>query len=189
VLLFEAVLGVGAPYTTGEREPSWPEPARRRDRSRPRARAATSSTARGALAGHRGSLRACSTSRRHERRRARVAAALRRSSTTLAELRCAGAIATPIGELETHVALDGGGRLACVRLRGDWIAAQPELQALEAALVGELPGSPRVRELCAAWLAQPSALVIGLTDAASLADSVTRSARAYSVASKPSSSA
>jgi hypothetical protein len=35
-----------------------------------------------------------------------------------------------------------------VRLRGDWIAAQAELEKLEATLVGENPGSARVRELC-----------------------------------------
>ena len=60
---------------------------------------------------------------------------------------------------------------------------------LEATLVGELPGSARVRELCAAWLANPTALVVGLIGASSLADAIARSARVYSTSGARSSSA
>jgi hypothetical protein len=196
VFLFQAVLGVGAAYTTAERDPSWPglpaapEPtwlARERmpapDFDRIASALAAGFAERFALV-----LEDAPLSSDEERAFA-AASVPPLVDASLAELTSAGAVATPIGELGTHVALDRGGRLARVRLRGDWIAAPPELQALEAALVGELPESPNARELCAAWLATPAALVIGLTDAATLADSVARSARAYSVASNSSSSA
>ena len=196
VLLFQAVLGVGAPYTTGERDPSWPGlPAVPEPTSLARERVPAPGfdrIAAGLAAGfsERFALLLEDAPLSSDDLRAVAAASPPPlADATLAELCCAGAIATPIGELEMHVALDSAGRLARVRLLGDWMAAEPELRALEAALVGELPGSPRIRELFAAWLAQPAALVIGLTDAAPLADAVAHSARAYSVASTPSSSA
>ena len=196
VLLFQAVLGVGAVYTTEEPEPSWPGlPAAPEPTWLARERAPAPGFDRIAAALEAGFaerfalvLEEAPFSSEDERE-FRSASLPPLVDASLAELASAGAIATPIGELETHVALDLGGRLARVRLLGDMIAAQPALQALEAALVGELPESQRVRELCAAWLANPAALVIGLTDAALLADSVARSARVYSVASTSSSSA
>jgi len=196
VLLFQAVLGAGAPYTTEELEPSWPGlPAAPAPTSLTRERApvpdfeAIASALAAGFADHfELALDAAPLSSDEERAFA-AAAPPPLVDATLAELRSGGAIATPIGDLEAYVALDAGGRLACVRLCGDWIAAQRELVALEALLVGELPGSARVRELCGTWLANPDSLVVGLTGASALADAVARSARAYSSFGALSSSA
>lgn len=196
VLLFQAVLGVGAAYTTLEREPSWPglpaapEPtwlARERGPA-PRFDRIASALAGGFAERFALVLEDAPLSSDEERAFARARLPLL-FDATLAGLASAGAIATPIGALEALVALDAGGRLSRVRLHGDFMAAPPALEALEAALVGELPESPRVRKLCAAWLADPEALVIGLTDAAQLADGVARSALAYSSGETSSSSA
>jgi hypothetical protein len=196
VLLFQAVLGVASPYTTAERDPTWPGlPAAPEPTWLARERLPVPNFERIAAAlaagfAERFELELEKTPLSSDDERA-IASASRPPlvDASLAELVSAGAIATPIGEIETLVALDDDSRLARVRLLGDMIAGQPELQALEAALVGELPESQRVRELCTVWLANPAALVIGLTDAAVLADSVARSARACSVTSSSSGSA
>jgi hypothetical protein len=187
VVVFQAVLGVGAPYTTEEREPSWP--------GLPVPPAASSlarecvpvpefeAIARAFCAGFadRFSLALDESPPTPDEERAFAAASgPPLVDPALAGLACAGALATPIGDLEAYVALDASGRLARVHLRGDWIAAQAELERLEAALVGENPGSAPVRELCEAWLANPDSLVVGLIGASALADAITRSARAYS---------
>jgi hypothetical protein len=196
VLLFQAVLGVGVPYTTEEREPSWPGlPAAPAPTTLARERVPVPGFDRiaGALVGGFADRFALSLDTEplssEEERAFAVGTQPPLADDPLAELRSAGAIATPIGDLEAHVALDAGGRLARVRLRGDWMAAKPDVEALEATLVGELPGSARVRELCGAWLASPASLVVGLTGASALADAVARSARAYSKSGAPSSSA
>ncbi len=196
VLLFQAILGVAEPYTTEERDPSWPgllpapEPTWLARERIPVPGFDGIAAALEAGFAERFTLALDASPLSSDDERAFEAAALPPlADATLAELRCAGAVATPIGELEAHVALDESRRLARVRLCGDWIAAHPELRALEAALVGELPGSARVRELCAAWLKNPAALVIGLTGGSYLADAVARSARAYSLVGASSSSA
>jgi len=193
VLLFQAVLGVGSRYTTAEREPSWPGlPAAPEPTWLERERGAATEFApiSAALAtgfAERFALELDFAPLSADEERALAAITLLPVVDAELEGLCsAGALATPIGELEAHVALDGGGRFARVRLRGDWIAAQPDLIALEAALVGELPTSARVRELCADWLSRPAALVIGLTDTAQIVDALAQSARAYSL--QPSSS-
>ncbi len=98
----------------------------------------------------------------------------------LAELRAGGPAATPIGELEAHVAVRGDGALERVRLRGDWMAAPADVRALEESLVGAEPGSPRVLELCARWLAAPAHLVVGVTEAAAMAEAIARAAATHS---------
>ncbi|MFI5317881.1 MAG: hypothetical protein ACHQ6T_19440, partial [Myxococcota bacterium] len=98
----------------------------------------------------------------------------------LARLRAGGAVGTPIGELEAHVALRGDGALERVRLRGDWIAAASDVSALEQALVGLDPAATRVREVCARWLSAPAHLVIGVSDPASIAQAILRAARSHS---------
>ena len=105
----------------------------------------------------------------------------------LAGLRSGGAVATPIGELEAHVALRADGALERVRLRGDWIAAPADVRALEEALAGVDPAGARVRELCARWLAAPAHLVVGVTDPAAIAEAISRAARTHSSASSPPS--
>jgi len=195
-LVFQAIVGVGAPYTTEEREPRWPglpdppEPtwlARERSSAPEFDRIAAAFEAGFA---ERFSLALDDAPLSTDELRASSAALIPPLvEPALAGLLCAGPIATPIGELEAHVALDGEGRLSRVRLRGDWIASLPDLRALEVSLVGELPDGARARALLAAWLAQPSALVIGLTDAGMLARAIARSAAAYSVAPGSTSSA
>ncbi len=187
VLLFQAVLGVGAPYTTEEREPSWPGlPLAPAASSLARERVPTPEfepLASALCAGFAAKFELTLDDTPLTSDEARLFEADARPplvEAELAELSCAGALATPIGALEAHVALDAGGRLARVRLRGDWIAAQAELVELETTLVGERPGSVRVRELCTAWLANPASLVVGLIGASALADAIARSARAYS---------
>jgi hypothetical protein len=186
VVVFEAALGVDRPYTTAERDPVWP--------GLPALPEATTLEGEGGggfdLATVREALVAGFTDR--------FALALDPAAVpaevfaagvvddplaALARLAASGPIATPIGELEAHASLDAHERLDGVRLRGDWMAAEAELHALEAALVGETPESPRVRDLCAAWLARPASLVVGLTDAAAIADAIARAARAYSARS------
>ena len=196
VLLFQAVLAVGGPYTTEEHEPRFPglpgapEPtwiAREREPAPDFERISAALEAgfadRLALELEDAPLSA------DEERAFATATPPPLVDPALEGLSCAGPIETPIGELEAHVRLDVAGRLACVRLRGDWIASQPELRALEASLVGGLPESARVRERCAAWLAEPASLVVGLTEAGAIADAIARSARAYSVDPGASSSA
>jgi lipoate-protein ligase A len=196
VLLFQAVLGVGAAYTTEEREPRFPGlpvPPAATSLARERLPLPTFESIASALCSgfaDRFSLALDESPLTSDEERAFEAAEIPPLvDATLAGLRCAGSVGTPIGDLEAHVALDAGGRLARVRLQGDWIAAQAELAELEARLVGELPGSARVRELCAAWLANPASLVVGITGASALADAIARSARAYSTSAAGSSSA
>jgi hypothetical protein len=98
----------------------------------------------------------------------------------LAGLRAAEPVATPIGELLAHVALRADGALERVRLRGDFMAAPGDLRALEESLVGAEPGSPRVRELCARWLAAPAHLVVGVTDPGALAEAIARAGASHS---------
>lgn len=187
VLVFQAVLGVDAPYTTAEREPSWPglppAPAATslaRERvPAPGFDAIASALAEGFADRFSVALEESALTGDEERACADQAAPPL-VDDALAALRTAGPIATPIGELEAHVALDGDARLARVRLCGDFMAGQAGLEALERELVGALPGSARVRELCGAWLANPTSLVIGLSGASALADAIARSARAYS---------
>ncbi|MEX2207310.1 MAG: hypothetical protein WEF50_13865 [Myxococcota bacterium] len=187
VVVFQAVLGVGVPYTTEEREPSWPglpQPPTASSLARERVPLPEfEAIARAFCAGFAGRFSLALDESPPTRDEERAFAAGTRPplvDPALAGLACAGALATPIGDLEAHVALDAGGRLARVRLRGDWIAAQAELEKLETALVCENPGSARVRELCEAWLANPDSLVVGLIGASALADAIASSARAYS---------
>ena len=196
VLVFQAVIAVGMTYTTEEREPSWPglpRPPGATSLARERVPAPEFDAIASALAAgfaDRFSLALDTTPLSSEEEEACAAAAAPSLvDAELEGLHTAGAIATPIGDLEAHVALDADARLARVRVRGDFIAARLELEALEGTLVGELPGSARVRELCGAWLANPESLVIGLTGASALADAVARSARAYSSSRAAPSSA
>jgi hypothetical protein len=187
VLLFHALIGVGAPYTTAEREPSWPGlPAAPAATSLARERvpapdfAAIASAIAAGFADRFSLTLDESALTADEERACASPSALPLVDAALAGLYTAGPIATPIGELEAHVALDADARLARVRLCGDFMAGEAGLEALERDLVGALPGSARVRELCAAWLANPASLVIGLSGASALADAIARSARAYS---------
>jgi lipoate-protein ligase A len=191
VVIFQAAIGVDAPCTTAERAPSWPglpeipEPTWL---ARERGRACDLAELAGAMAegfSERFAL-ALDPLSRDEVLALADGSTLPVVDDSLAGLVGSGPVATPIGELEAYAALDAQGRLTRVRLCGDWMAAETELHALEAALVGETPESARVRELCAAWLETPAAGVIGLSDAAALADAIARGARAYSARS-PSS--
>ncbi|HKC51820.1 MAG TPA: hypothetical protein VKF60_13575 [Myxococcota bacterium] len=101
----------------------------------------------------------------------------------LAGLRAGAPVATPIGELEAHVALGADGALERVRLRGDWIAAPGDVRVLEDALVGVAPDCARARELCARWLGAPAHLVVGVTDPAAIAEAIARAAGSESSAS------
>lgn len=192
VTLFQAVLGVGAPYTTAEREPSWPglsAPPAATALARERVPAPDFEAIASALAAgfaDRFSLALDEAPLSSEEERASAASPPPLVDAELAALASASPIATPIGELEAHVALDADARLARVLLRGDFMAARAPLASLEADLVGALPGSARVRELCGAWLASPDSLVVGLAGASGLADAIARSARAYSTARAPS---
>lgn len=190
VSIFQAILALDAAYTTAEREPSWPglpaapEPttlARELGR-RPEFDSICSALAAGFAERASLELDAAPLSGDEERSLA-AAAPPPLDDPSLAGLARGGPVPTPIGELEAHVALEADGRLAHVRLRGDWIAAPPDVEALEGALVGEIPGSARVRELCGTWLARPEVLVIGVTEGTALADAIARGARAYSESS------
>lgn len=191
VLVFQAILAVDAPYTTAEREPSWPGlPAvpeattLARELGRTPDFAAISAALAAGFA-ERGSLALDAAPLSADEEQSLIASPPPPlDDPSLAGLVCGGPVATPIGEIEAHVALDADGRLARVRLRGDWIAAPPDVDALEGSLIGERPGSARVRELCSAWLARPAVLVIGVTDAGALADAIAQSARAYSASSR-----
>ncbi|MGH2899134.1 MAG: hypothetical protein ACRDMZ_10715, partial [Solirubrobacteraceae bacterium] len=177
VAIFQAVLALEAPYTTAEREPQWPglptapEPT---TLARERGGAPDFAAIAAALAAgfaERMSLELDDAPLSADEAHALAAAvppAL--DDPSLVGLVRGAPVATPIGELTAHVALDGERRLARVRLRGDWIAAPSDVEALEGALVGELPDGAHVRELCAAWLAAPAVLVVGVTEAAALCD-------------------
>jgi len=193
VLIFQAVLAVEATYVTAEREPSWPGlPAAPEPTwlARERGSAPDFATLSAALAAGFAERFALeldeSALSSAEQSALSTAVPSPLVDATLAGLASSGSVAIPIGELEALAALDAQGRLARVRLRGDWMAALPELESLETALVGESPESARVRELCADWLARPASLVVGLTDAAMLADAIVRGARAYSEVSRSS---
>jgi lipoate-protein ligase A len=191
VVIFQASIGVDAPYTTAERAPTWPGlPALPEPTWLVRERGQLSDFAAIADALAEGFSERFALSL--DPLSGDEALALADGSPlpvvdeSLALLAGSGPIATPIGELEAHAALDAQGRLTRVRLRGDWMAAESELRALETALVGESPESVRVRNLCAAWLESPASLVVGLSDAVALAEAIARAARAYSARS-PSS--
>lgn len=192
VALFQAVLGVGRPYTTAEREPSWPglpAPPAATALARERVPAPGFDAIAQALAAgfaDRFGLALDDAPLSDEERARAESPAPPLDDPELAALVSAGPIATPIGELEAHVALDAEARLARVRLRGDFMAAQSALARLEAELAGALPGSVQVRELCKAWLANPASLVVGLSGASAVSDAIARSARAYSAARPPS---
>ena len=162
--IFQAILATGRPYTTAE-----PAPDHTGLPPCPRA---------GTLGGvETASLFAALASGFAERfglalERAPLSAGERRAAADvalpaledgeLAGLRSGGAVTIPIGELEAHVALRPDGAFARARLRGDWIAARPDVRALEDALVGLAPSSPELRDRCARWLADPAVLAIGV---------------------------
>ncbi len=187
VVVFQATLAVTSPCGTAEPEPVWPglPPApeatwlaRERPRSTDFARIANALASGFAERFGLAIEEPAQTSAERSALAGGVAPPL--VDAELAGLASAGPVAIPIGELEACVSLDASGRLSSVRLVGDWMASLSELRALEAALVGELPQAPRVRELCAAWLARPASLIVGLTSADALAGAIARSARVYS---------
>ena len=188
--VFQAILAVDAPYTTAEREPRWPglpDAPAPTTLVRERGGAPDFAGLAAALAAgfaDRFSLSLDDAPSSADEEHALLAVSPPPlDDPLLVGLVRGDPVAIPIGEIEAHVALDAEGRLSRVRLRGDWIAAPPDVETLEDALLGERPGSARVRDLCGAWLAAPAVLVVGVTEAGALAESIALGARAYSASS------
>jgi hypothetical protein len=178
--LFQAVFGRLRPYTTLERAPEFPglpplPPAGALDVE---AEILAAALARGFETRFGLALEAAGLSPDDERA---IAATVLPPlvDPELAGLRAGAGVATPIGELEAHVALRADGALERVRLRGDWIAAPADVRALEDALVGAAPDGARVRELSARWLGSPAHLVVGVTDPAAIAEAIARAAERH----------
>jgi hypothetical protein len=179
--LFQALLGRARPYTTAEPAPDFPglPPLPPAGALGIDAETLAAALARGFETRFALELESAAPSPEEER-----AIAARELpplvDPELAGLRAGDPVATPIGELEAHVALRADGALERVRLRGDWIAAPGDVRALEDALSGAVPGTARVRELCARWLGAPRHLVVGVTDPAAIAEAIERAAASHS---------
>jgi hypothetical protein len=173
--IFQAIVATARPYTTAEPAPEFPGLP-------PLPRAGTLGSRVGveplfaALASgfaERFGLELERAPLSGDEQRARAAVALPSpEDPELAGLRSGGAVATPIGELEAHVALRADGVLARVRLRGDWIAASDDVRALELALEGLRPDSSELAARCARWLADPTVLAIGVVAPEAIAQAV-----------------
>jgi len=176
--LFQALIGRARPYTTAERAPEFPglPPLPPAGALGVEAEALAASLARGFEARFGLELERAELSPEDER----AISAIELEPLVdpgLAGLRAGAPVATPIGELEAHVALGTDGALERVRLRGDWIAAPGDVRVLEDALVGVAPHGARLRELCARWLGAPAHLVVGVTDPAAIAEAIARAAQ------------
>ena len=84
----------------------------------------------------------------------------------------------PIGELETFVSLETDGRIARVRLAGDWIADSAGVAALEASLEGVPAERQSLAPVVERLLGDPAHFFIGVTSAEPIVEALLSGARA-----------
>lgn len=173
--IFQAIVATARPYTTEERAPEFPglPPLPRAGTLGGRFAAAPLFSALAGGFAERFGLELERAPLSTDERRALAGVALPPlADAELAGLRSGGAVATPIGELEAHIARRADGALERVRLRGDWIAAAADVRALEESLEGLQAESPELVARCARWLADPKVLAIGVVAPEAIAEAV-----------------